>query len=169
MLIPSRSALVRDDDVCVYRRMSALVPGSPVVIRAAAAADVPGVTRCVCAAYLRYIEHVGKQPAPMLQDYANVIRAGQVHVAERDVLILGVLELLVTDEGFLLDSIAVDPLAQGTGVGRRLFEFAEQEAKRHGYDSIYLMTNEKMSENQDLYSRIGYILFDRRIVHGYSR
>ncbi len=105
----------------------------------------------------------------MLQDYAQVIRTSQVQIAEREGIILGVLELLVTDEGFLLDSIAVDPSAQGTGVGRRLFEFAEQEAKRRGYDSIYLMTNEKMTENQTLYSRIGYILFDRRIVHGYPR
>ena len=149
--------------------MSALRPGAPIVVRAATATDVPGVTRCVCAAYLRYIERVGKQPAPMLQDYAQVIRTSQVHIAEREGLILGVLELLVTDEGFLLDSIAVDPSAQGAGVGRQLFEFAEQEAKRHGYDSIYLMTNEKMTENQALYSRIGYILFDRRIVHGYPR
>jgi len=149
--------------------MSAVEPGASILIRAATAADVPGVTRCVCAAYLQYIERVGKQPAPMLQDYANVIRTSQVHVAERDQGILGVLELLVTDEGFLLDSIAVDPSAQGTGLGRKLFEFAEQEAKRHGFDSIYLMTNEKMTENQALYSRIGYILFDRRIVHGYPR
>jgi GNAT superfamily N-acetyltransferase len=149
--------------------MSAPDSASPVVIRAATAADVPGVTRCVCAAYLQYIERVGKQPAPMLQDYSNVIHASQVHVAARDRYILGVLELLVTDEGFLLDSIAVDPSAQGTGIGRTLFEFAEQEARRQGYDSIYLMTNEKMTENQELYSRIGYVLFDRRIVHGYPR
>ena len=78
-----------------------------------------------------------------------MIRTSQVHVAEREQRILGAIpELLVTDEGFLLDSIAVDPSAQGTGVGRQLFEFAEQEAKRHGYDSLYLMTNEKMTENR---------------------
>ena len=46
---------------------------------------------------------------------------------------------------------------------------AEAEAKRQGFDSIYLMTNDKMTENQDLYARIGYVLFDRQIVHGYSR
>jgi GNAT superfamily N-acetyltransferase len=149
--------------------MSAPEPGVSVAIRVATAADVPAVTRCVCAAYLRYIERVGKQPAPMLQDYSEVIQTSQVHVATCNRHIVGVLELLVTDEGFLLDSIAVDPSAQGTGVGRALFEFAEHEARRQGYDSIYLMTNEKMTENQDLYSRIGYVLFDRRIVHGYPR
>ena len=139
------------------------------VIRAAAPSDVAAITRCVCAAYLRHIERVGKQPWPMLQDYSNVIRTSQVHVAEREGYILGVLELLVTDEGFLLDSVAVDPSAQGTGIGRQLLEFAENEARRHGFQSIYLMTNEKMTDNQELYARVGYVLFDRQTVHGYSR
>jgi len=139
------------------------------VIRAAARSDVAAITRCVCAAYLRHIERVGKQPWPMLQDYSNVIRTSQVHVAERDRRILGVLELLVTDEGFLLDSVAVEPSAQGTGIGRQLLEFAEKEARRHGFQSIYLMTNEKITENKALYARIGYVLFDRQTVHGYSR
>jgi N-acetylglutamate synthase-like GNAT family acetyltransferase len=138
-------------------------------IHEAVDADVAGITRCVCAAYLGYIERVGKQPWPMLQDYSSVIRTSQVHVAERDGRIIGVLELLVTDLGLLLDSIAVDPTVQGTGVGRQLLQFAELEAKRQGFESIYLMTNEKMTENQALYARIGYVLFDKQTVHGYSR
>ena len=51
----------------------------------------------------------------------------------------------------------------------QLLEFAESEARRQGFQSIYLMTNEKMTENQALYARIGYVLFDRQTVHGYSR
>jgi N-acetylglutamate synthase-like GNAT family acetyltransferase len=98
-----------------------------------------------------------------------VIAASQVHVAERAGRILGVLELVVTDEGFLLDSVAVDPVACGTGVGRQLLELAEGEARRQGYASIYLMTNEKMVENRALYGRIEYVPFDRRVVHGYDR
>lgn len=149
--------------------MMAGASGSIVNIRAATPQDAGAITRCVCAAYLQHIERVGKQPWPMLQDYSNVIRTSQVHVAEREGRILGVLELLVTDQGFLLDSIAVDPSAHGTGIGRHLLLFAEEEAKRQGFDSIYLMTNEKMTGNQELYARIGYVLFDRQTVHGYSR
>ena len=146
-----------------------IASGTSAGIRAAVLSDVAAITRCVCAAYLRHIERVGKQPWPMLQDYSNVIRTSQVHVAEREGRILGVLELLMTDEGFLLDSVAVDPSAQGTGIGRQMLVFAENEARRHGFQSIYLMTNEKMTENQELYARIGYVLFDRQTVHGYSR
>lgn len=140
-----------------------------ITIRRPIASDVPAVTRCVCAAYLPYIERVGKQPAPMLRDYAGVLESSQVHVAEADGRILGVLELMVTDEGFLLDSVAVAPSAQGTGVGRRRLRFAEAEARHQGYEAIHLMTHEKMTENQALYARIGYALYDRRLVDGYSR
>ena len=85
---------------------------SAVDMRVAKPQDVAAITHRVCAAYLRHIERVGKQPWPMLQDYSNVIRTSQVHVAERERRILGVLELLITDQGFLLYSIAVDPSAQ---------------------------------------------------------
>src|SRR2546423_3609139 len=97
------------------------------LVRIAAPSDVAAITRCVCAAYLRHIERVGKQPWPMLQDYSTVIRTNQVSVAECKGRIVGVVELIITDQGFLLDSIAVDPSAQGTGVGRQLLVFAEDE------------------------------------------
>jgi N-acetylglutamate synthase-like GNAT family acetyltransferase len=142
---------------------------SRISIRRADAGDVAGVTACVCAAYLRYIERIGRQPAPMLNDYSEVIRTTPVHIALQNGRIVGVLELKATDEGFLLDSIAVLPSSQGSGVGRALLEFAEAQARAQGYDSIYLMTNEKMTENQVLYARIGYVLFDRRVVDGYAR
>ena len=142
---------------------------SGVTVRRAGPGDVAAVTRCVCAAYLRYVERVGRQPWPMLQDYAQVLRTSEVHVAERDGRVVGVLELVETAEGFLLDSVAVDPEAQGTGVGRTLLVLAEAQARRHGYDSIYLMTNEKMTENRALYAKNGYVLYDRRVIHGYAR
>ena len=140
-----------------------------VTMRRAVPADIPRITACVCAAYMQWIERIGRQPRPMLHDYATVITTSMVHVAEVEGRIAGVLELLITDEGFLLDSIAVDPAHRARGIGRTLLQFAEAEARRHGYDSIYLMTNAKMTENQALYGRIGYVLFDRRAMHGYTR
>jgi GNAT superfamily N-acetyltransferase len=57
--------------------------------------------------------------------------------------------------------IAVQPRHQGTGVGRALLRLAEDEALRQGHDSIYLFTNEKMTENRALYERIGYVEYKR--------
>jgi len=127
------------------------------------------VRDCVHAAYRHYIERIGRPPGPMLDDYAEVVRTRQVHVAEADGRIVGVLVLDVTDEGFLLENIAVDPSIKGTGVGKRLLELAEAEARRQGHASLYLYTHEKMTENQALYARIGYEEYARRTENGLAR
>jgi N-acetylglutamate synthase-like GNAT family acetyltransferase len=138
-------------------------------LRPAAPADAGAVRDCVHAAYRHYVERIGRPPGPMLDDYAEVVRTRQVHVAEADGRIVGVLVLDVTDEGFLLENIAVDPSIKGTGVGKRLLELAEAEARRQGHASLYLYTHEKMTENQALYARIGYEEYARRTENGLAR
>jgi GNAT superfamily N-acetyltransferase len=126
------------------------------------------VASLVDAAYGHYVERIGRPPAPMTKDYAEVIRGHRVTVAERDGAISGVIVLTATDEGFLIDNVAVHPSHRGTGLGRALLEFAEAEARRAGFDSVYLFTHEKMTENRALYSRIGYVEFDRRSQGDFS-
>lgn len=138
-------------------------------LRLANPSDVAGITACVCEAYIHYIERIGKQPAPMLESYAEVIRHNQVHVAVAGTAVVGVLVLATTQEGFCLDNVAVRPTVKGAGVGRMLLQLAEAEASRQGFDSIYLFTNELMTENRALYARIGYVEYDRRVVDGYPR
>jgi GNAT superfamily N-acetyltransferase len=127
------------------------------------------VRDCVHAAYRHYVERIGRPPAPMLDDYAQIIADRPVHVAENDGKIVGMLVLDETDEGFLLETVAVDPSVQGTGVGRRLIDLAEAEARRAGHTSIYLYTHEKMTENRLHYAKIGYVEYARRNEHGLAR
>ena len=68
-------------------------------------------------------------------------------MVERGGDIVAVLVLKVAEEGFLLDNVAVDPVHQGTGLGRWLLAHAESEARRQGFDSVYLYTQEAMTEN----------------------
>ena len=138
-------------------------------IRQALPDDAEAVAACVGAAYRHYIERIGKPPGPMLEDYAQVIRQRQVAVAEIDGAIVGVLVLAVTEEGQCLENVAVDPAFHGRGIGRALLERAEAEARRRGFAAIYLYTHEKTTENQALYSKIGYVEYDRRVEKGYSR
>jgi ribosomal protein S18 acetylase RimI-like enzyme len=105
----------------------------------------------------------------MTEDYAKVIRERRVTVAESGGAVAGVLVLEVTDQGFLLENVAVDPSHRGKGLGRALLELAEAEARREGFDSIYLYTHEKMTENLALYAKIGYVEFDRRTEKGFAR
>jgi GNAT superfamily N-acetyltransferase len=131
-------------------------------LRSAVETDVAKVTALVNAAYGHYIERIGVVPGPMTDDYAEVIKNYQVTVAESHGTIAGVIVLTTNDEGFLIANVAVAPSYRGKGLGKALLEFAESEARRAGFDSIYLYTHEKMTENIMLYSRIGYVEYDRR-------
>ncbi len=139
------------------------------VLRRATERDAAAVTACIHHAFGHYVERIGRKPGPMLMDYEQEIREHQVFVVEENGRIVGALVLCIKDEGFLLDVIAVEPHYQGTGVGRLMLEFSESEARRQGYQSIYLYTHEKMTENQALYSKIGYIEYDRRFEYGLAR
>jgi ribosomal protein S18 acetylase RimI-like enzyme len=136
-----------------------------VKLRPATPADVPRVTEVVQAAYAHYVARIGEPPRPMIDDYAEVVRTHRVVVAERAGTILGLAVLVVSDDGFFLDNVAVAPSHQGTGVGRALLEHAETAARAAGFDAIHLYTHERMTENLALYSRIGYVEYDRR-QHG---
>ena len=137
-------------------------------LRAATDADAAEVAALVNDAYEHWVERLGVVPRPMTDDYTEVIRERRVTVAESDNTIVGVLVLDVTDEGFVIDNVAVHPSVRGTGLGRTLLELAESEARRAGFDSIYLYTHEKASDNIALYSRIGYVEYDRRSQGDFS-
>ena len=138
-------------------------------LRPAEPADVPGITDCVRLAYQHFVARIGRPPAPMLDDYSRVLEQRMVMLATVDDEIAGVLVLAETDEGFLLDNVAVDPKFQRRGIGRALLEHAEQRARFSGYDCMHLYTNELMVENRYLYTRLGYREYDRRVEQGLFR
>ena len=92
----------------------------------------------------------------MLDDYARLIGDGRVHVIEHDGDVVGILVLIPREDAMLLDNVAVSPSAQGLGLGRALLKFAEAAAVDAGFRLIRLYTNEAMTENIALYTRIGY-------------
>jgi ribosomal protein S18 acetylase RimI-like enzyme len=138
-------------------------------VRPAHLSDADAVAGCVKAAFSPYIERIGQPPAPMLANFPEIITAGNVWVAEISGQVVGVLVQYETEAGFYIDTVAAIPELQGAGVGRALLLFAEREAIRRGYRSIYLCTNVKMTENQAFYPKIGYVEYERKLDQGYDR
>lgn len=120
-------------------------------------------------AYAIYVPRMGKEPGPMLDDYAVRIAEGAVYVLERDGAMCGALVLLDLPGYLLLDNVAIDPACQGQGLGRILIAFAESEARRRGYSEIRLYTHETMTENIAMYRRLGYEESHRITEKGYAR
>ena len=137
--------------------------------RLATEGDLPVVADIVHAAYRHYIARIGRMPVPMQDDYAALIAAGRVWVAELAGAVRGILVLIPRGDAMLLDNIAVAPDAQGRGLGRRMLEFAEAAALQAGYGAIRLYTNEAMTENIRLYTRIGYAETHRAEEKGLRR
>lgn len=137
-------------------------------IRLADPSDLTHVEAIVRAAYSGYIARIGREPGPMLDDYASLIDQRRVTVLE-DHGIAGVLVLVPEPAAMLLDNIAVAPSAQGRGYGRSLLAFAEQEARRQGFDTIRLYTHALMTENLVLYPRLGYVETHRAEGKGFQR
>jgi len=139
------------------------------MIRKALAGDAGPVREVVLAAYRHYVAVIGTEPGPMLDDYAARIAADQTWVVQDADGIAGVLVLEDGPDRFLLDNVAVRPDRQGLGIGRRLLDLAEAEAKRRGWDRITLYTNALMADNIVIYAGRGYTERERRIEKGFDR
>jgi ribosomal protein S18 acetylase RimI-like enzyme len=138
-------------------------------VRPAREGDEDAIRVLVRRAYAMYVPRMGKEPGPMVDDYAARVRQGAAYVLERDGAICGALVLLDFPGYMLLDNVAIDPACQGRGLGRILIAFAEGEALRRGYREIRLYTHETMTENIAMYPRLGYEESHRVTEKGFAR
>jgi len=138
-------------------------------IRLATASDLAEIKRCAEEAYALYVPRIGKKPAPMIADFASQIAAGHVNVCVDGDRLLGYIVLYTRDDHLHIENVAVFPSLQGTGLGRDLLAFAEDEARRVGKTVIELYTNQHMTENLSFYPRLGYVELARGEEAGFAR
>ena len=121
-------------------------------VRRARAEDAALLRDITREAYAKWVAPIGREPAPMRDDF-------EARAANGQAWLLGEQALCVLEEkpdGMLLDNVAVRPAAQGKGFGRRLIAFAEKEAKSRGHRVLRLYTNAKMDTNIALYESLGF-------------
>lgn len=138
-------------------------------IRPAESRDATEIAGCVRSAYSKYIRRIGKEPAPMRQDHAAAIEAGQTYVLIEDGRLVGTIQMWEERDHLFVSSVAVRPDRQGEGFGGRLMSFAERRAAEARLPEIRLYTNEKMWENLEFYERLGYEETHRKPDEGYRR
>jgi ribosomal protein S18 acetylase RimI-like enzyme len=140
------------------------------MIRKAVGSDLASIRDCARAAYAKYVDRIGRKPAPMVADFAILIDKGVVDVDVGDSgVVRGFIVHYPCTDHVHLENVAIHPAYQGRGLGRRLLERAESEAIAGGFRRIELYTNAKMTENLALYRHLGYREFDRRIENGFDR
>jgi N-acetylglutamate synthase-like GNAT family acetyltransferase len=138
-------------------------------LRRATKDDVDAIEGLVEDAFGKYVERIGRPPAPMVADYAALLGESRIWVVERRGAIVAMLVTQHHGDHLLLDAIAVASDAQGSGHGRRLLERAERDAAEQGLTEVRLCTNEAMTENLVFYPRHGYRETRRGVEDGYQR
>ncbi|MFK8333267.1 GNAT family N-acetyltransferase [Pseudomonas sp. BJa5] len=138
-------------------------------IRPARLEEAACITALVNQAYSHYVARIGQKPAPMLDDYRQVLAESQVYVLTCDAEIAGVLVMRPIDGELLLENVAVLPRYKGQGIGKRLMLFCEEHARHCRCRAICLYTHERMTENIALYTRLGYLETHRATQNGFAR
>jgi ribosomal protein S18 acetylase RimI-like enzyme len=139
------------------------------LIRPATARNAQRIGALARAAYAKYVPRIGREPPPMVADFASFVARDVVVVIEEDGELRGFMIAWPEADAYLVDNVAVDPPAQGRGLGRKLFEHAVTEARRLGLSALRLYTNVTMTENLAMYRRIGFIETHRAMVNGLNR
>jgi ribosomal protein S18 acetylase RimI-like enzyme len=139
------------------------------LIRSARADDAAPIGAIARAAYAKYIPRIGREPAPMLTNFAAEIAAGHVVVIETAEAVGGYMIAWPEADAFFIDNIAVDPSRQGQGLGRQLIDHAVDEARRHHLPAVRLYTNVAMTENLSMYAQLGFVETHRAMEMGFHR
>lgn len=157
-----------------------------VSISPASLADADAIQQLVLAAYAKYVDRMGREPAPMTADYRAALAdpdpSRRTYALRRraDGRVVGALQLsglrghpaaaaAASPLPLAVDNIVVSRDAQGRGYGRLLMGFAEGVAREQGRPALVLYTNEMMHENMALYGKMGFVEVDRRLQDGYRR
>ena len=138
-------------------------------IRRASTADLTEIGQVISDAYSKYIERIGRPPAPMTADYTAALEHSRVWVLEDGDSVVGALVTEDQKDHLVLETVAVAPGAQGSGYGRLLLERAERDAVELGVSEVRLYTNEAMTENLSFYPRHGYRETGRAVQDGFRR
>lgn len=143
-------------------------------LRLAQAQDASWLSACAQAAYLRYIEDIGRRPAPMEADFPQHIDRDEAWIFERAAAglqpeRLGYAVMLVRGKALQLDHLALLPRLQGRGLGKQLVQACEAIGSGQGCSLVRLYTNAKMTANLKFYAALGYVEIDRYRQAGFDR
>jgi ribosomal protein S18 acetylase RimI-like enzyme len=135
----------------------------PLVIRAADQSDLPAVLLLYAQPGYDDGEILSLDRALQIFERMNTYPFYRLYVAERDGSILGTYALLIMDNighlgtaSAVVESVAVDPACQGSGIGRRMMAHALSEAAGRGCYKLTLSSNLKRKSAHAFYENLGF-------------
>jgi len=128
---------------------------STVTIREAVLKDGQSLAECFDSAYLMYKNSFPDLPN-VSDGLSEAIVDKSVWIAELEGKLVGGIVLDPMEDYLLLENVAVDPDASGSGIGKALIGRAEAVCLNLGLNEIRLSTHKDMVQNIGLYEHLGW-------------
>jgi N-acetylglutamate synthase-like GNAT family acetyltransferase len=135
-------------------------------LRRAEAGDAEAIAALTRAAYGKWVARIGREPLPMRVDYAQALASHRFDVLEQEGSLVGLVETTRDGDWLLVVNLAVDPAAQGQGLGIRLLGFAERLAAEQELAGLRLYTNKLFVENIAFYRGRGFQIEREATLNG---
>ena len=132
------------------------------------AIEAPHLLAIAREAYQQYVAAIGKEPSPMVADYAAHIENDTILTASQEGAVIAFAIIIEKQDGFWLETIAVADGYRGQGVGTALLGQVERFISTKA-SSYQLYTNEKMTSNKSWYLALGFVLTQVKTQDGYRR
>ncbi|GAA0929421.1 GNAT family N-acetyltransferase [Pseudonocardia zijingensis] len=146
--------------------------GGTVVVRSAVEGDAEVVAAVIAAAFAQYRGRLVPESGAFRETAERISReladGGGAVIAELGGETVGCVMTRPVDRDLYFGRLAVVPPARGRGIARRLVEAVEAEAARRGLAGVRLGVRIALTENQRLFTALGYVETSREAHPGFD-
>ena len=142
--------------------MSRQAQAQQLEIRLARAGDEETVARLLLEAFGPFREQYTRggfaDTVPALNVISERLEAAKIWLAYIGDQPIGTVTGFSEDDRMYIRSMAVTPKAQGHGVGQKLLDTLERDARERGFKKLYLYTTFVLPAAQPLYEKNGFVV-----------
>jgi len=142
------------------------------LLRAATATDAAAIAATIAASFEQYRGKLEPESGAFRETAegiaAELARESGAIVAERNGRMIGCVMVKLIEDDLYFGRLSVVPEARGEGIARRLVEAVEDEARRRELAGVRLGVRIVLTENQQLFSSMGYVEFSREAHEGFD-
>lgn len=125
-------------------------------LRQATATDAYAIRDLTRQAYAKWVPIIGREPKPMTADYVEALQKHRFDLLYTTGKLAALIETIPEIDHLLIENLAVSPLFQRRGFGKKLLGHAEHVVSILGPSEIRLYTNKLFAENLQFYAALGY-------------
>jgi len=142
------------------------------LLRAATATDAASIAATIAASFEQYRGKLEPESGAFRETAegiaAELARESGAIVAERNGRMIGCVMVKLIEDDLYFGRLSVVPEARGEGIARRLVEAVEDEARRRELAGVRLGVRIVLTENQQLFSSMGYVEISREAHEGFD-